>query len=155
MELPFLKMTPAPRKEMPLTTWAAMRAVSAPREPARAAVSMNAYLDRIMNTAEAQAMMQWVRTPASFWRLVRSRPMAAPRAADSRIRNRNSRLSYRVKVDSGKKPVRPVSIEFSPFYHIFSSSGRSIARAFFRARVRAMRTLVGFTPISRASSLSE
>ena len=59
MELPFLKITPAPRKEMPLTTWAAMRAGSAPRSlSAPMAVSTKAYLDSIMNRAEVQAMMQ-------------------------------------------------------------------------------------------------
>ena len=101
MELPFLKMTPAPRKEMPLTTWAAMRAGSAPRRPSMVTQSRKAYLDTIMNSAEVQAMMQWVRMPASLRRLLRSSPTRAPRAADSSSRIRNSRLSYMVRDASG------------------------------------------------------
>ena len=102
MELPFLKITPAPRNEMPLTTWAAMRAGSAPRIPLMSTRSIKAYLDRIMNKAEVQAMMQWVRTPASFCRLLRSRPTSAPSAADSSRRTKNSRLSNSVSVLSGR-----------------------------------------------------
>ena len=32
-EVPVRKMTPAPRKPTPVTTWAAMREASAPSEP--------------------------------------------------------------------------------------------------------------------------
>ena len=86
---------------MPLTTWAAMRAGSAPRRPATPTRSTKAYLDRIMNRAEVQAMMQWVRTPASFWRLLRSRPTSAPSIAASTMRIKNSRLSNTVSAVSG------------------------------------------------------
>ena len=102
MDTPFLKMTPAPRKEMPLTTWAAIRAESAPREPTVRAISTKAYLDRIMNTAAVQLMIQWVRTPASFCRRVRSNPIRAPRQAEIRMRIRNSRLSQTVREISGR-----------------------------------------------------
>ena len=102
MELPFLKITPAPRKEMPLTTCAAIRAGSAPRRPSMVVTSIKEYLDRIINSAEVQAMMQWVRTPASFCRLLRSSPTSAPSPADSSRRIRNSRLSYNVRVFSGR-----------------------------------------------------
>ena len=87
---------------MPLTTWAAMRAGSAPRIPLMFTRSIKAYLDRIMNKAEVHAMMQWVRTPASFCRLLRSRPTSAPSAADSSRRTKNSRLSNSVSVLSGR-----------------------------------------------------
>ena len=101
MELPFRKITPAPKKEMPLTTCAAIRAGSAPRSPSMAAQSRKLYLETIINSAEVQAMMQWVRMPASLRRLLRSKPTSAPSAADSSSRSRNSRLSYRVRVASG------------------------------------------------------
>ena len=52
-------------------------------------------------SAEVQAMIQWVRMPASLRRLLRSKPTSAPSAADSSSRSRNSRLSYRVRVASG------------------------------------------------------
>ena len=42
-----MKITPAPRKEMPLTTWAAIRAGSALRRPSTEAISTKAYFDRI------------------------------------------------------------------------------------------------------------
>ena len=87
---------------MPLTTWAAMRAGSAPRRPFTPTRSTKAYLDRIMNRAEVQAMMQWVRTPASFWRLLRSRPTSAPSIAASTMRIKNSRLSNTVSAISGR-----------------------------------------------------
>ena len=57
-------------------------------------------------------MMQWVRMPASFRRLLRSSPTRAPSAADSSSRNRNSRLSYMVRVASGTYCVNPVSIRY-------------------------------------------
>ena len=83
--------------------------------------------DRIMNSAEVQAMMQWVRTPASFCRLLRSSPTSAPSPADSSRRMRNSRLSDHIKILSGRKPVSPDSISIPPpgtifntlFYHAF------------------------------------
>ena len=52
--------------------------------------------------AEVQAMMQWVRTPASFWRLLRSRPTSAPSIAASTMRIKNSRLSNTVSAVSGR-----------------------------------------------------
>ena len=55
-----------------------------------------------MNRAEVQAMMQWVRTPASFWRLLRSRPTSAPSIAASTMRIKNSRLSNTVSAVSGR-----------------------------------------------------
>ena len=86
---------------MPLTTWAAIRAGSAPRRPSTAPQSIKAYLETIIKSAEVQAMMQWVRMPASFCRLLRSSPTSAPSAADSSRRSRNSRLSYVVSDASG------------------------------------------------------
>ena len=52
-------------------------------------MSTKAYLDRIMNSAAVQAMMQCVRTPASFCRLLRSNPTSAPSPADSSSRTKN------------------------------------------------------------------
>ena len=73
----FLKMTPAPRKLMPLTTWAAIRAGSDSRTPAKkppgnAEMSAKAYLDTIIISAAAQQTMMWVRRPAPLNRRVRS-----------------------------------------------------------------------------------
>ena len=97
-----LKITPAPRKEIPLTTWAAIRAGSALRRPSTEAISTKAYFDRIMMVAEVTAMMQCVRIPASFCRRERSSPIIRPSSAAIRIRMRNSRLSQTVKRSSGK-----------------------------------------------------
>ena len=55
-----------------------------------------------MNSAEVQAMMQCVRTPASFWRLLRSSPTSAPSTAASTMRMKNSRLSKTVSAVSGR-----------------------------------------------------
>lgn len=59
------KITPAPRKEMPLTTCVAIRPGSELR-PAipKSTRSTKQYFDRIMITADVTAMMQCVRIPA-------------------------------------------------------------------------------------------
>lgn len=97
------KITPAPRKEMPLTTCVAIR----PGLELRPAIpkstrSTKQYFDRIMITADVTAMMQCVRIPASFWRLERSSPMRKPNSSTTRIRMRNSRLSPTVSTASGR-----------------------------------------------------
>ena len=108
---------------MPLTTWAAMRAGSAPRVPVMSTMSTKAYLDRIMNSAAVQAMMQCVRTPASFCRLLRSNPTSAPSPADSSSRTKNSRLSNSVSALSGRYVLSPESIPTAsfPIYRIRAS----------------------------------
>lgn len=95
---------------MPVTTCEAIREGSAPLLPARATTSINAYFDRIMNTADVSATMQCVRMPASFCCFVRSRPTMAPRIAARTIRMRNSRLSKTVRSDSGRYTDNPVSM---------------------------------------------
>lgn len=97
------KITPAPRKEMPLTTCVAIRPGSELR-PAipKSTRSTKQYFDRIMITADVTAMMQCVRIPASFWRLERSSPMRKPNSSTTRIRMRNSRLSPTVSTASGR-----------------------------------------------------
>ena len=82
--LPFLKMTPAPRKPIPLTTWAARRAGSEVREPSRIPPrSAKPYLDTIMHRAAPQQTTMCVRTPASLKRLLLSMPMSMPRIQDT------------------------------------------------------------------------
>ena len=98
--LPCLKITPAPRKLMPLTTWAAIRAGSAPRmplymAPAGSVRSAKPYLDTIISRAEAQHTMIWVRMPASLYRLLRSAPMQAPHTQAAAMRRKKSTFCHR------------------------------------------------------------
>lgn len=96
-DAPFLKITPAPRKLMPLTTWAATRAGSAPRVPLKIAPSAevrsaNPYLETIIIMAAAQQTITMVRMPASLKRLLRSTPITAPHRHASIIRKQKSRF---------------------------------------------------------------
>ena len=80
---------------MPLTTWAATRAGSAPRVPEKelpSAIVRSAkpYFDTIMNSAAPQQTMIWVRMPASLKRLLRSKPMAEPKRHASSSRRHRS-----------------------------------------------------------------
>ena len=75
--------------------WAARRAgsvplvpyIPAPSGPTRSA---KPYFDTIMVNAAAQQTMIWVRMPASFSRLLRSYPMAAPQTQAISTRMKNS-----------------------------------------------------------------
>ena len=87
-------MTPAHRKLMPLTTWAAMRAESAPRMPGKllpsgCVRSAKPYLEMIMMSAAAKQTTMCVRIPASLKRRLRSIPTAAPhrQATSNRMQN--------------------------------------------------------------------
>ena len=93
--LPFLNITPAPRKLMPLTTCAAIRAGSAPRVPLNTLPSAyvrsaKPYLDTIIISAAAQHTMMCVRIPASLKRFVRSKPMHAPQKQAANILTKKS-----------------------------------------------------------------
>ena len=94
---PFLMMTAEHRKLMPLTTWAATRAESAPRvpgksEPSGFVRSTKPYLEMIMMSAAAKHTTMCVRTPASLKRRLRSAPMAAPQAQATSRRTQKSRF---------------------------------------------------------------
>lgn len=71
--------------------------------PARATTSINAYFDRIMNTADVSATMQCVRMPASFCCFVRSRPTMAPRIAARTIPDEKFQI-----IKDGQKRLRQI-----------------------------------------------
>ena len=81
------KIIPAPRKPIPLTTCAAIRAPSAPRRPsAPIVVSLKPYFEIIIISAAPSATMQCVRTPASFDLRDRSIPIQIPQTLAPTIR---------------------------------------------------------------------
>src|SRR6516225_1121213 len=67
---PSLKITPAPRKPMPETTWAAIRAAPS---------SSNTTREYVTKIAAPSATSAFVLKPARRWRDCRSKPIAAPK----------------------------------------------------------------------------
>ena len=103
IELPFLKMTPAQRKLMPLIDCAAIREASAPLTPAKnppSAVlrSANPYLDMIMISAAAQQTIMCVNDPTPRNDELRSTPIRRPTAHAMTRRRANSRYCEFVKM---------------------------------------------------------
>src|SRR5882672_4080901 len=70
-------MVPAPRKPMPVTTWAAIRPGS-PGCPGRRLVATLA--DSHMKSIDPRQMRMLVRKPAGFFLISRSTPMRPPQA---------------------------------------------------------------------------
>lgn len=96
--LPFLNITPAPRKLMPLTACAAIRAGSAPRVPLYTPPSMlvksaKPYFEIIIMSAAAQQTIIWVRIPASL-------------SAQSLCRRRTGRQQESVQKSQGFAPEK-------------------------------------------------
>src|SRR4051794_37531554 len=84
-------IAPAPRKPIPLTTWAAIRVgsvrTSAPLETKK---SRNPYAPASVNRHAPSETSRCVRSPASRSRSSRSRPTAAPSTPASVSRSSNS-----------------------------------------------------------------
>ena len=74
------KISPAPMKPIPETICAATRDGSRTISLC-SSTSVNPYLLTSMNSAAPMPTRAWVRRPASFWRISRSRPMAADSSA--------------------------------------------------------------------------
>src|SRR5262245_18503406 len=79
---PWRKISPAPRKPMPVTTWAATRLGST----SRAGNSSKPYAPTMVKSAEPTATSTCVRSPAAFSSSSRSRPTSPPRPAATAIR---------------------------------------------------------------------
>ena len=92
---PTLIITPAHRKEIPLTAWAATLAESAPLVPKASItpllpMSANPYLEISMIKAAVQQTITCVRTPASLKCRLRSRPTMPPTRKAKISRRQNS-----------------------------------------------------------------
>lgn len=84
-------IVPAPMKPMPVTTCAAIRATSQ-RCSSPSSMPSKPYADTIINSAEPIATRKCVRKPASLARYSRSRPMAPPSIAATKMRSINSHV---------------------------------------------------------------
>ena len=64
IDVPYLRIAPAPRKPIPDTIWAATRDVSVGSEPFGAGGPLNAKIDSSVKIADPSATSRCVRMPA-------------------------------------------------------------------------------------------
>src|SRR5512133_2552916 len=105
---PWRMIAPAPRKPMPVTTWAAIRVGSKPTPLAfENCQSVQANAETSVNRAAPTETSMCVRSPASRSRSSRSKPIAPPSTAASPTRKRiSSQLS------SGNGRLHGVTLRF-------------------------------------------
>ena len=85
-DVPNLRIAPAPRKPIPVTTWAATRDGSTGLPSPGASAPTKPKIDTTVNNAEPSATSRCVRMPAGCSWISRSKPMAAPNTAATSTR---------------------------------------------------------------------